>query len=75
MLASGLLNMTPYGQKGFRAPFAFCAASSHNLLGSLTLGELDLKLRSAEAGYWAALWARNKGATTRAATTSVPVGF
>ncbi len=48
------------------ASFAFCDASSGTLFGSMALVEVDAVTRSATAGYWAAPWARNRGATTRA---------
>jgi RimJ/RimL family protein N-acetyltransferase len=49
-----------------RATFAFCDAADGDLLGSMTLGDIDLTARCATAGYWAAPWGRNRGATTRA---------
>jgi RimJ/RimL family protein N-acetyltransferase len=58
-----------------RATFAFCDAQSGELLGSMTLGEIDFNKRSATAGYWAAPWARNRGATTRALTVACRWGF
>ena len=58
-----------------RASFAFCDAKSGELLGSMTLGEVDLASGSAVAGYWAAAWARNRGATTRALTVACHWGF
>lgn len=48
------------------ATFAFCDARSGELLGSMTLAEVDFTARSAAVGYWAAPWARSRGATTRA---------
>ena len=58
-----------------RAPFAFCEAATGELLGSMTLGEIDLSSRSAVAGYWAAPWARSRGATTRALRLACTWGF
>jgi len=58
-----------------RAAFAFCDASTGQLLGSMTLGEVDLVQRTAVAGYWAAPWARNRGATTRALKLVCTWGF
>jgi RimJ/RimL family protein N-acetyltransferase len=55
-----------FWSEGRRAAFAFCLASTGRLLGSMTLADIDLDARSAVAGYWAAPWARNRGATTRA---------
>ncbi len=52
--------------EGTRAPFAFCWATDGELLGAMTVGDIDLDRRSGAAGYWAAPWARNRGATTRA---------
>jgi RimJ/RimL family protein N-acetyltransferase len=58
-----------------RATFAFCAASMSELLGCMTLGEIDFGERSAAVGYWAAPWARNRGATTRALRLVCRRGF
>jgi RimJ/RimL family protein N-acetyltransferase len=58
-----------------RATFAFCDWKSGELLGSLTLGEVDFTTHSAIAGYWAAPWARNRGATTRALSLACHWGF
>jgi RimJ/RimL family protein N-acetyltransferase len=58
-----------------RAAFAFCAAESGELFGSMTLAEIDFAARSATAGYWAAPWARNRGATTRALKLVCGWGF
>ena len=58
-----------------RAAFAFCDARSGGLLGSMTLGEIDFSARTAVAGYWAAPWARNRGATTRALVLACRWGF
>ena len=63
-----------WAQEG-RATFAFCDATSGELLGSMTLGEIDFTALSAVAGYWAAPWARNRGATTRALTVACRWGF
>jgi RimJ/RimL family protein N-acetyltransferase len=52
--------------EGDRAAFAFYLTATDELAGSMTLADIDRKKRSAAAGYWAAPWARNKGATTRA---------
>jgi RimJ/RimL family protein N-acetyltransferase len=41
----------------------------------MTLGEVDVEKRSAPVGYWAAPWARNRGATTRAFTLVSAWGF
>ena len=41
----------------------------------MALGEVDLTARSAVAGYWAAPWARNRGATTRALVLVCRWGF
>ena len=51
---------------GKRAPFAFCTAATNDLLGSMGLTGIDWDRLTGAAGYWAAPWARNKGATTRA---------
>ncbi len=58
-----------------RASFAFCDARDDDLLGSMTLAEVDFTARSATAGYWAAPWARNRGATTRALALACSWGF
>jgi RimJ/RimL family protein N-acetyltransferase len=58
-----------------RATFAFCDASSGELLGAMTLAEVDFAVGSAVAGYWAAPWARNRGATTRALVLVCRWGF
>jgi RimJ/RimL family protein N-acetyltransferase len=58
-----------------RAAFAFCDARSDELFGSMALGEVDFVARSAVAGYWAAPWARNSGATTRALRLACRWGF
>jgi RimJ/RimL family protein N-acetyltransferase len=58
-----------------RATFAFCDAANGELLGSMTLGEVDFMTRSANAGYWAAPWARNRGHTTRALVLACRWGF
>ena len=57
------------------AAFAFCDSKSGELLGSMALGEVDFTARSAVAGYWAAAWARNRGATTRALVLACRWGF
>ena len=41
----------------------------------MALAEVDLAVGSAVAGYWAAPWARNRGATTRALTLACRWGF
>ena len=41
----------------------------------MTLAEVDFAACSAVAGYWAARWARNRGATTRALTLVCRWGF
>lgn len=41
----------------------------------MSLGEIDLVNRSGVAGYWAAPWARNRGATTRALELVCHWGF
>ena len=51
-----------------RATFAFCDARSTELFGSMALGEVDFTARSAVAGYWAAPWARHRGATREGGT-------
>jgi RimJ/RimL family protein N-acetyltransferase len=58
-----------------RATFAFCDATRGELLGSMTLADVDFTVGSAVAGYWAAPWARNRGATTRALTVICRWGF
>ncbi len=58
-----------------RAAFAFCDAQSDELFGSMALGEVDFTARSAVAGYWAAPWARNRDATTRALVLACRWGF
>jgi RimJ/RimL family protein N-acetyltransferase len=58
-----------------RAAFAFCTAETGELLGSMTLAEIDFANRSATAGYWAAPWVRNRGATTRALKLVCAWGF
>ncbi len=58
-----------------RATFAFCDSKRGDLLGSMTLAEVDFTTYSASAGYWAAAWARNRGATTRALTLACRWGF
>jgi RimJ/RimL family protein N-acetyltransferase len=63
-----------WNQEG-RAAFAFCDTESGELLGSMALAEVDFTTRSAVAGYWAAAWARNRGATTRALTVACNWGF
>ncbi len=52
--------------EGTQATFAFCSMTDSVLLGSMAVEDIDLERRSASAGYWAAPWARNRGATTRA---------
>ena len=64
-----------FWDKDGRAAFAFCAAESGELFGSMTLAEIDFADRSATAGYWAAPWARNRGATTRALKLVCAWGF
>ena len=63
-----------WDQEG-RAPFAFCDSKTGELLGCMTLGEVDFASNSAAAGYWAARWARNRGATTRALILACRWGF
>jgi RimJ/RimL family protein N-acetyltransferase len=63
-----------WDQEG-RATFAFCDASRGELLGSMTLADVDFAAGSAVAGYWAAPWARIRGATTRALTLICQWGF
>lgn len=63
-----------WDQEG-RAAFAFCDAGSGELLGSMTLAEVDFTAHTAVAGYWAAPWARNRGATTRALVLACRWGF
>jgi RimJ/RimL family protein N-acetyltransferase len=58
-----------------RAAFAFCDSQSGELLGSMTLGEVDFTTHSAVAGYWIAPWARNRGAMTRALVLACRWGF
>ncbi len=58
-----------------RAAFAFCDSNSGELIGSMTLGEVEFTTHSAIAGYWAARWARNRGATTRALALACRWGF
>jgi RimJ/RimL family protein N-acetyltransferase len=58
-----------------RATFAVCDASDGRLLGCMTLGEVDFTAGTANAGYWAAPWARNRGATTRALALICRWGF
>jgi RimJ/RimL family protein N-acetyltransferase len=57
-----------------RAAFAFCDAATDELFGSISL-ELGADCRSAAVGYWAAPWARNRGATTRALGLVCSWGF
>jgi RimJ/RimL family protein N-acetyltransferase len=57
-----------------RAAFAFCDAATHELFGSISL-EVGTDGRSATVGYWAAAWARNRGATTRALGLVCSWGF
>jgi RimJ/RimL family protein N-acetyltransferase len=64
-----------FWDEGGRAPFAFCDAVDAEFLGSMTLAEIDLEDRSALVGYWAAPWARNRGATTRALALVCRWGF
>jgi RimJ/RimL family protein N-acetyltransferase len=61
--------------EGTDASFAFCSVPTGELLGSMALGDIDLDHRSAAAGYWAAPWARNRGATTRALRLACRWGF
>ena len=58
-----------------RASFAFCDARTDELLGSMALGEVDFAAGSAVAGYWAAPWARKRGATSRALVLACRWGF
>jgi RimJ/RimL family protein N-acetyltransferase len=51
---------------GERAPFAFCSATTGDFLGSMGVTGIDWDRLTGAAGYWAASWARNFGATTRA---------
>jgi RimJ/RimL family protein N-acetyltransferase len=64
-----------FWSKEGRAAFAFCDARNGELLGSMALGEVDFTARSAVAGYWAAPWARHRGATTRALALACRWGF
>lgn len=64
-----------FWQEEGRAAFAFCAAETGELFGSMTLAEIDFANGSATAGYWAAPWARNRGATTRALALVCAWGF
>jgi RimJ/RimL family protein N-acetyltransferase len=57
------------------AAFAFCDAGDGELLGSMSLAEVDFTSRSANVGYWAAPWARRRGATTRALRLICGWGF
>jgi RimJ/RimL family protein N-acetyltransferase len=57
-----------------RAAFAFCDAATRELFGSISL-EVGTDRRSASIGYWAAPWARNRGATTRAVRLVCTWGF
>jgi RimJ/RimL family protein N-acetyltransferase len=57
------------------ATLAFCDAASGELLGSMTLAGVDLDRQTAGVGYWAAPWARRRGATTRAARLACDWGF
>lgn len=57
-----------------RAAFAFCDTATRELFGSISL-EVDADGRSAAVGYWAASWARNQGATTRALRLVCGWGF
>ncbi|HEY6429343.1 MAG TPA: GNAT family N-acetyltransferase [Acidimicrobiales bacterium] len=57
------------------AAFAFCDAADGELLGSMSLAEVDFTSRSANVGYWAAPWARRRGATTRALRLICGWGF
>jgi RimJ/RimL family protein N-acetyltransferase len=61
--------------EGQRAAFAFYLTSTGELCGSMTLADVDLGARSAGVGYWAAPWARNRGATTRALDLACRWGF
>jgi len=61
--------------EGTRAPFAICSAPRGDLLGSMSLDDIDLKDRIAGVGYWAAPWARNRGVTTRALELLCRWGF
>ena len=64
-----------FWDKEGRAAFAFSDAGSGELLGSMTLAEVDFTAHSAVTGYWAAPWARNRGATTRALVLACRWGF
>jgi RimJ/RimL family protein N-acetyltransferase len=64
-----------FWSKEGRAAFAFCDARNGELLGSMALGEVDITARTAVAGYWAAPWARHRGATTRALALACRWGF
>ena len=57
------------------ATFAFCDVTTGQLLGSMTLADVDVDHRTAVIGYWAAPWARNRGATTRALRLICRWGF
>jgi RimJ/RimL family protein N-acetyltransferase len=60
---------------GTFAPFAFCDVTTGTLQGSITLSGIEPERRSAMVGYWAAPWARNRGATTRALRLVCDWGF
>jgi RimJ/RimL family protein N-acetyltransferase len=64
-----------YWADGHRAPFAFYMESTAELSGSMSLVDIDLDERRAGVGYWAAPWARNRGATTRALNLACRWGF
>jgi RimJ/RimL family protein N-acetyltransferase len=60
---------------GTFAPFAYCDVTNGAFLGSITLSGIDRERRSAMVGYWAAPWARNRGATTRTLRLVCDWGF
>lgn len=71
---NGSLHDRFWNEEG-RAAFAFCDAPTGELFGSIALGEVDLVSLSGVVGYWAAPWARNRGATTRALKLVCGWGF
>jgi RimJ/RimL family protein N-acetyltransferase len=60
---------------GTDAPFAIVEADGGELIGSIGLHEFDWPATEAQAGYWVAAWARNRGVATRALQLAVGWAF
>jgi RimJ/RimL family protein N-acetyltransferase len=74
-LGDGSPFTTAFGMRKDERPSPFAMPEAMSYFGSMALGEIDFTTRSAVAGYWAAPWARNRGATTRAVVLACRWGF